>query len=137
MALRAKITKHDLAAMRIANVLAEISAHFSYDFLALRVSLSANFSKRLLDRPERVAIVAFQNLSQVIRVERAFGELVCENSIEKLSRPRLALHDQINCERLQFGPEFGILAEKNIRKFWVFDASQGSEDALTEMARVG
>ncbi len=102
VALRAEIAKDGLAAMRIADVFAEIRGHFGHDLFALGISLFANFAEGFLDRPQRIAIVALQNLSQVIRVEHAFGQLVREHGIEKFPRPALALHDQINRQRLQF-----------------------------------
>ena len=93
MALRAKIPEHDLATARIADVFAEIRAHFGGHLLAFGIPFLTNPAERLLDRPQRVAVVALQNLSQVIRVEYALGQLVGQNGVEKLSRPGLALHD--------------------------------------------
>ncbi len=73
----------------------------------------------------------------MIRIEHAFGQLVREHGIEKFARPRLALHDQINRQRLQFGREFRVFAEKNVRKFRIFNASQGEEDTPNELRRAG
>ena len=119
--------------MRVADVLAEIRGHFGDDFFAFGISLLANSAERFFDRPERLAIVALQNLSQVIRVEHAFGQLVREHRVEKLPRPRLALHDQIDRQRLQFGRELRVFGEDHVGELRVFDAAQRGEDAPCEI----
>src|SRR5258706_6500138 len=100
MALRAQVAEDNLTAERVADMLAKIRRHFSHDLFALGISFFTNPAKRLLHSPERLTIVAFQNLAQVIRIEDAFGQLVGEHGIEKRPRPLLALHDEINRERL-------------------------------------
>src|SRR5205823_12002859 len=104
---------------------------------ALWIPFLTNPAERFLNGPERLAIVALQNLSEMIRIEHAFGQFVREHGIEKFSRPWLALHDQINRQRLQFGREFRVFAEKNVRKFWIFYAPQGGEDTPIELRRAG
>jgi hypothetical protein len=72
----------------------------------------------------------------VVRVEHVFRQLVREHRVEKFPRPPLALHDQVDRQRLQFGGEFRVFAEENIGKLRVFDTSQCGECAPNELWRV-
>ena len=123
--------------MRVADVLAEVSGHLGDDFFAFGIPLLADLAERFLDGPERFAIVALQDFSQVVGVEHAFGQLVREHGVEKFPRPRLALHEQIDRQRLQFGREFRVLREDDIGELRVFDAAQRGEDAAREIGRGG
>ncbi len=129
VALGAEVLEDALTGDGVADVLAQILAHFGDDLFAFGVSLFANFAERLFDRPERFAVVALQNLSQVIGVEHALGKLVGEHRVEKFPRPRLALHDQIDRQRLQFGRELRVFGENDIGELRVVDAAQRGENA--------
>ena len=98
--LAAEIIEHALARDRIADVVAQILAHFGDDFFAFGISLFANFPERLFDGPERFAIVALQDFAKVVGVEDALGKLVGEHRIKQLASPRFALHDEVNRQRL-------------------------------------
>ena len=72
-------------------MLPQIGAHLGDNLFAFGISFLANFAERLLDRPQRVAIVALQDLSQMVCVEDTPGQPVREHAVEKFARPRLAL----------------------------------------------
>ena len=93
MTLRAQVAEDGLATIRVADVFAKISTHLGRDLFAFGIPFLANFAERFFNGPERIAIVAFQNLPQVIRIEHALWQFVREHGIEKFPRPAFALHD--------------------------------------------
>ena len=102
MALAAEIPEDLLAGVRIADVRAEEFAHLGHDFFPFGISLVADFAERFFHRPECFAIVALQDFAEVVGVEHGFGKFFLQHRVEEFSRPRLALHDQINRQRLNF-----------------------------------
>ena len=91
MALSAEVLENALAGVGIAQISPQELSHLDDHFFPVGIPLRANLSESFLDLPDRLAIVALENLPQVIRVEHTFGELIRTHGIQQLPRPRLAL----------------------------------------------
>ena len=76
---------------RVAGVLPQVLAHRGDDLLPPRVPLLADRAPRLLDRPDRLAVVALQDLAEVVGVQGAPGQLLRQHGVEQLPGPRLPL----------------------------------------------
>ena len=102
---------------RIAEAAAKAVQHLGNDFFALRISFFANNSPGFLNGPERLAVVAFHDFAQVIRVENGARQVVLPDCIQNLSRPWLALHDQFDDEWLCFWRESWIMPDQEVGEF--------------------
>src|SRR5207237_61254 len=95
MALRAKALEYPLAGARVAEVVAQIIAHFGHDFFALRIPFFADRAERFFYRPDRLAVIGVHDLAQMIRVENTAGQPAGQDGIQEFARPGLTLHDEI------------------------------------------
>ena len=64
----------------------------------------------------------------MIRVEYGFREFVREHRIQQLSRPRLALQDQLDGQWLKFRRQLRVLGENHISEFRVFAPTERGKD---------
>src|SRR3954454_17379843 len=100
MALRAEVLEDGPPRLRIAAVPPEVLSHLGDDLLPLRTPLRADGAPLLLDRPDRLAVVALQDLAEVIVVQGGPGALLFQYAVEQLASPRLPLQQEIDRQRL-------------------------------------
>src|SRR5437867_12669319 len=135
MALRAKALEYPLAGARVSEVVPQIIAHFGHHFFAFRIPLFTNRAEGFFHSPDRLAVIGFHDLSQMIRVQNTAGKPASQDGVQQFARPGLALHDEIDGERLEFRREFWILQKNDISEPGLFAAPESRKDPAGEIRR--